>query len=61
MIYTIPADLPDCPQCGEAIRQATKHGASAFVEPCGHYIPARCLRPAHVDKAAVATDGGEDR
>lgn len=58
MIYSIPEDLPECPQCGEPIRQAERFDVSAFVEPCGHFIAAEVLRPAHVDDQFAAANGG---
>jgi hypothetical protein len=65
VIYSIPEDLPTCPECGRPIRLATPVGDSAHVEPCGHDIPAGALRPAHVDESndtaelRAVTDGGD--
>ncbi|WP_251342444.1 hypothetical protein [Haloplanus halophilus] len=58
---TLDAALPECPQCGESIRQAERIGVSAFVEPCGHFVAADVLQPAHVDESLQETlvaDGG---
>jgi len=53
--------LPECPQCGLAIRQAERVGCSAVVEPCGHVIAAEVLCPAHVEASIgqeLVGDGG---
>jgi hypothetical protein len=55
------ASLPDCPQCGTAIRQAERIGVSAAVEPCGHFIPAEFFKPSHVEASVdheLVADGG---
>jgi len=55
------ADLPVCPQCGQAIRQAERIGVSAAVKPCGHFIPAEFFRPSHVETGVqheLVADGG---
>jgi len=61
----IPADvLPECPQCGLAIRQAERVGCSAVVEPCGHVIAAEVLCPAHAEAELgreLVADGGVSR
>ena len=65
MIYSIPEDLPTCPECGRPIRLATRVDDSAHVEPCGHYIPATALCPTHVGESndttelRAVTDGGD--
>lgn len=55
------ADLPECPQCGFAIRQAERVGVSAHVQPCGHFIPADFFEPTHVETSVgreLVADGG---
>lgn len=55
------ASLPECPQCGAAIRQAERVGVSAAVEPCGHFIPAEFFRPSSVEAGVereLVADGG---
>lgn len=55
------ASLPECPQCGESIRQAERVGVSAFVKPCWHFVAAVIPQPAHVDESLQETlvaDGG---
>jgi len=57
------ADLPECPQCGVAIRQAERVGVSAAVEPCGHFIPAEFFAPRHVETGVargLVADGGRE-
>lgn len=56
MIYAIPEDLPNCPQCNRPIRLATPVRGRAQVEPCGHYISPVALQPAHVDESDSTTD-----
>jgi len=57
------ADLPVCPQCGQAIRQAERIGVSAAVKPCGHFIPAEFFKPSHVESGVqqeLVADGGQE-
>lgn len=60
--FEIPDDLPECPQCGRAIRAASRVGLSAHLRPCDHIVPEDVLKPSHVDEIddgerAIA-DGG---